>query len=146
MRCFGFSVAVSTAIATSVGLLIGCHSAPELTSQEIAGKHLYIFRCAHCHEENDLALKKIPPNLHSVFKDATLPSGVPATDSEVKRVVLAGRGLMPGFNGRFTDEQMSALLAYLSAHGIAVVVMRVSPEGCSRLRERDHPASERKVT
>ena len=113
IRGFGFAAAISAAIASLVGLLIGCHSVPELTSQEIAGKHLYSIRCAHCHEENDLGLKKIPPNLHGVFKDPTLPSGVPATDSEVKRVVLAGRGLMPGFNGRFTDEQMSALLAYL---------------------------------
>ena len=100
-------------MASSVGLLIGCHPAPELTSQEIAGKHLYLVRCAHCHEENDLALKKIPPNLHGVFNATTLPSGAPASDTEVRRVVLAGRGLMPAFNGRFTDEQMAAILAYL---------------------------------
>jgi cytochrome c2 len=90
MRCFGFSVSVSTVMASSAGLLIGCHSAPKLTSQEIAGKHLYSIRCAHCHEENDLALKKTPPNLHSVFNAAALPSGAPASDSEVRRVVLAG--------------------------------------------------------
>jgi mono/diheme cytochrome c family protein len=113
MGCFGFAASLGAAIAFSMGLMIGCHSAPQLTSQEIVGKHLYVVRCAHCHEENDLALKKIPPNLHSVFKGATLPSGVPATDSEVRRVILEGRGLMPGFNGRFTDEQMAALLAYL---------------------------------
>jgi mono/diheme cytochrome c family protein len=27
--------------------------------------------------------------------------------------VLAGKGTMPAFAGRFTDEQMAALLAYL---------------------------------
>jgi mono/diheme cytochrome c family protein len=111
--CLGFTLAISVAMASSVGLLSGCHSAPKFTDQEAAGKHLYLVRCAHCHEENDLALKKIPPNLHSVFNTATLPSGAPASDSEVRRVVLAGRGLMPAFNGRFTDEQMAALLAYL---------------------------------
>jgi mono/diheme cytochrome c family protein len=79
----------------------------------VEGKHLYQVRCAHCHEDNDLGLKKIPPNLHSVFSHATLPSGAPASDSEVTRVVLAGKGLMPAFNGRFTDQQMSDLLAYL---------------------------------
>lgn len=55
----------------------------------------------------------MPPNLHGVFKASTLPSGAAANDAEVKRVILAGKGLMPAFTGRFTDEQMAALLAYL---------------------------------
>jgi len=93
--------------------MTGCHSAQELTPQEAEGKHLYQVRCAHCHEDNDLALKKIPPDLHGVFAHKTLPSGAPATDAAVRQNVLAGKGMMPGFAGRFTDEQMAALLAYL---------------------------------
>jgi mono/diheme cytochrome c family protein len=93
--------------------LAGCRSVPALTPQETAGKSLYLGRCAHCHEENDLALKKIPPDLHSVFSRTTLPSGAPATDAEVRRMVLAGKGMMPAFTGRFTDEQMDELVAYL---------------------------------
>ena len=91
----------------------GCHSVRELTPQETAGKHLYQARCAHCHEDNDLALKKVPPDLHGIFKHSTLPSGVPATDVTVRLNVLYGRGMMPGFAGRFDNEQMTALLAYL---------------------------------
>jgi mono/diheme cytochrome c family protein len=94
-------------------MLTACHSAKPLTPQQAEGKHLYQVRCAHCHEENDLALKKVPPDLHGVFKSGTLPSGAPATDAEVRRVVLTGKGMMPAFNGRFDDAQMSALLAYL---------------------------------
>lgn len=90
-----------------------CHSAPPLTAQEAEGKHLYQVRCAHCHEDNDLALKKVPPDLHGVFKHSTLPSGAPATDPQVAQVVLAGKGMMPSFAGRFDDAQMKALLAYL---------------------------------
>jgi mono/diheme cytochrome c family protein len=92
---------------------LGCHGGPALTAQEAEGKHLYEVRCAHCHRDNDLALKRVPPDLHSVFRRATLPSGAPATDAEVARVVLAGKGLMPSFAGRFNDEQMADLLAYL---------------------------------
>ena len=95
------------------GLLAGCHSARRFTRQETEGKHLYAGRCAHCHEDNDLNLKKVPPDLHGVFKRSILPSGAAATDTEVRRVVLAGKGLMPGFAGRFTEEQIAALLAYL---------------------------------
>lgn len=91
----------------------GCRSAPRLTAQEEQGKHLYEVRCAHCHEENDLALKKVPPDLHGIFNRKTLPSGILATDAAVRSNVLNGRGMMPGFAGRFDDTQMAALLAYL---------------------------------
>lgn len=93
--------------------LSGCRSTPSLTPQEAEGKHLYQVRCAHCHEDNDLALKKIPPDLHLLFKRQSLPSGAPATAGVVRQTVLAGKGMMPSFAGRFTEEQMQALLAYL---------------------------------
>jgi len=99
--------------ALLVAELTGCRSAARLTPQQAEGKHLYQVRCAHCHEDNDLALKKVPPDLHRVFGRSALPSGAPATDAEVRRVVLAGKGMMPSFAGRFSDEQMAALLAYL---------------------------------
>ncbi|MDR3751726.1 MAG: cytochrome c [Terracidiphilus sp.] len=99
-------------IGLGVGLA-GCHTQPALTGQEAAGKHLYQVRCAHCHEENDLALKKVPPDLRGLFRRATLPSGTPANDEQIRRVVLGGKGMMPAFTGRFTEEQMAALLAYL---------------------------------
>ncbi len=100
----------------SVGIALtftACHSSQPLTPQQAEGKHLYEVRCAHCHRDNDLALKKVPPDLHGVFGRSTLPSGSPATDAQVRYVVLAGKGMMPSFNGRFNEEQMSALLAYL---------------------------------
>jgi len=101
-------------MAASMGIFLsGCHSVPALTDQQAAGKHLYQVRCAHCHEDNDLALKKVPPDLHGLFDRKTLPSGAPATDAAVRQNVLTGRGMMPGFAGRFTEEQMGALLAYL---------------------------------
>ena len=92
---------------------MGCRRVPRLTQQEREGKHLYQVRCAHCHEDNDLALKKVPPNLHAVFNRPTLPSGAPATDENIRLVVLKGKGMMPAFVGRFDDAQMAALLAYL---------------------------------
>src|ERR1700739_125638 len=90
--------------------LASCHETPALTPQQAEGKHLYEVRCAHCHEDNDLALKKVPPNLHAVFNSTKLPSGAQATDADVRHVVLAGKGMMTAFNGRFDDAQMSALL------------------------------------
>jgi mono/diheme cytochrome c family protein len=110
------SVGVASATmltATLTGLLVGCHGESALTPQEAEGQHLYAVRCAHCHEENDLALKPAPPDIHGVLRKAKLPSGIAATDAEVRRQVLLGKGKMPGFQGRFNEEQMAALLAYL---------------------------------
>lgn len=104
---------VLASIVSTFAAIAGCHNTPPLTPHEAEGKHLYSVRCAHCHEENDLELKKVPPDLHGVFARATLPSGSPATDQEVRRVVLSGKGMMPSFAGRFTDEQMADLVAYL---------------------------------
>jgi mono/diheme cytochrome c family protein len=105
IACLGVTAGLASAI--------GCRSEAELTPQQAEGKHLYEVRCAHCHRDNDLALKKVPPDLHGLFDHKTLPSGIPATDAAVAHNVLAGRGMMPGFAGRFNDEQMAALLAYL---------------------------------
>lgn len=114
-RIAGLHLLAALAALVSTGAA-GCRSLGEpepLTKKEMPGRVLYEERCAHCHRDNDLALKKVPPDLHSVFARSTLPSGAPATDAEVRRVVLAGKGMMPAFAGRFNDDQMAALLAYL---------------------------------
>jgi len=97
-------------------MAIGCRSQRALTMQEVEGQHLYEVRCAHCHEENDLGLKPPPPDIRGVMAKGRLPNGATATDSEVRRVVLAGKGKMPAFAGRFTEEQMAELLAYLKTN------------------------------
>jgi len=104
LRACAWTVTLGTASA----VFAGCRSAPGLTAQEGEGKRLYVGWCAHCHEENDLNLKKLPPDLHGVYRHVALPSGATATDAEVRRVVLAGKGMMPSFAGRFSDEQMRA--------------------------------------
>lgn len=94
-------------------VLAGCHSALPLTPQQAEGKHVYQVGCAHCHEDNDLALKKVPPNLHGLFHHKTLPDGEAATDANVERVVMTGKGMMPSFAYQMTQEQLNAVVAYL---------------------------------
>lgn len=108
-------ICAKTILAAVIPALAACRGPQPLTPQQLEGQHLYNSRCAHCHEYNDLALKKVPPNLHGVFDSPTLPSGVPATDINVERTILSGKGMMPSFAGRFNQEQMAALLAYLHA-------------------------------
>lgn len=107
------NVSISFLILFGLLSLTACRSAPELTPEQQAGKHLYDVRCAHCHEENDLALKPAPPSLHHIGEQGILPNGGPATDAAIAHTVIAGKGKMPAFQGRFTDEQMADLIAYL---------------------------------
>jgi len=97
----------------SVAAIAGCNSKPRLTAEEAAGKALYTGRCAHCHEENDLALRPPPPSLHNIGDHGLLPSGDAATDVAIERVVTHGKGMMPAFAGRFTPEQFKSMTAYL---------------------------------
>jgi mono/diheme cytochrome c family protein len=103
-------VLLSTAFAGGVA---GCRPAPTLTPQQVEGKHLYDVGCAHCHEENDLHLKKVPPSLHGLFSRNTLPDGEAATDAEVEQILMTGKGTMPSFAYQMTKEQMDAVVAYL---------------------------------
>jgi mono/diheme cytochrome c family protein len=91
----------------------GCYGPPPLTAEQAEGQHLYAGRCAHCHVENDLALKPAPPSIQAVLTKPLLPSGAKASDLAVRELVLRGKGKMPSFSGRFTEKQMAALLAYL---------------------------------
>ena len=106
----GVSVGI---VAVLTFLMAGCRPEPQLTAQQTAGKHVYEVGCAHCHEENDLHLKKVPPNLHGLFSKDKLPDGQPATDAEVERVLMTGKGMMPSFAYQLTKEQITNLLAYL---------------------------------
>jgi mono/diheme cytochrome c family protein len=110
--CAGSRVLILCLAIPAPLFLTACGPAP-LTKQQLDGQHLYEARCAHCHRDNDLALKKVPPDLHNLFRHSTMPSGAPANDAQVQNVVLNGKGLMPAFTGRFTQDQMAALLAYL---------------------------------
>jgi mono/diheme cytochrome c family protein len=112
MRLRGISGAAVLATIAAASLA-GCHSAPTLTPQQAAGKQVYDVGCAHCHEENDLHLKKAPPNLHGLFNKTTLPSGAPATDAEVEHLLMTGKGTMPSFAYQMDRAQMAALVAYL---------------------------------
>jgi mono/diheme cytochrome c family protein len=111
------TVALDLAVAACALMMpTGCHVQSALTPQQAEGKRVYETGCAHCHEENDLHLKKVPPNLHGIFKSKTLPDGAPATDAEVQQVLLAGKGMMPSFAYQMTQEQRDALLAYLHTY------------------------------
>jgi mono/diheme cytochrome c family protein len=43
----------------------------------------------------------------------TLPSGTPSTDEQVRKTIIEGRGTMPAFDKRLSNEELDELVQYL---------------------------------
>ena len=102
-----------------IGLLAtGCHSLPpgkplaSLTTQEAAGRVVFVAECARCHNAYDTEALH-GPSLFGVFRKPYLNSGAPARDDRVLEVVLHGRNLMPAVGRNLTEQQLQDLLRYL---------------------------------
>ena len=112
-RNFFLSVAVLTTLVSGAG----CTPAPGHINLDpkarIQGKAVYDQQCAQCHEANNLHLLKDPPKLDGIFSREKLPSGAPATDSQVRDTILHGRGIMPSFETSVHGDDLDALILYL---------------------------------
>jgi mono/diheme cytochrome c family protein len=80
---------------------------------ERRGRELFESNCAPCHEAAKLDLKKQPPKLEGLFQSKALPSGAPATDEQLRKVIIQGIGTMPAFDQRLSQEDVDDLLQFL---------------------------------
>ncbi len=100
----------NAAIACGLGIwlcgLAGCGS-------EEHGSELFDLHCVDCHETPNPDLKKKPPKLEGLFESKTLPGGAPATDEQVRKTIIEGRGTMPAFDGRLSESDVNDLIRYL---------------------------------
>jgi cytochrome c5 len=90
------------------------HQTIEANQAIFRGRYVYQTYCAACHDATtNLHLLKDPPRLDSLFRKQTFPSGAPATDDELRNVILHGRGIMPPFEGTVSDDDVAALVQYM---------------------------------
>lgn len=94
-------------------IMTACSNEKSSAAQIARGKDIFDTSCAPCHVSNSVPLPTQPPDLDGLFKKSTLPSGAPATDSQVRKTITEGRGVMPPFGPVIHDEDMDALIAYL---------------------------------
>ena len=83
-----------------------------LNPQQAAGRRVFDYDCARCHEaysSSDLQ----GPSLQHMFKKQYLRSGLPANDDRVTEVVRYGKSKMPSFGNVLTPQQIKDLIAYL---------------------------------
>ncbi len=106
-------------LALTVCLLAGCEAQRRksdaelgLNPQQAAGRRVFDYHCARCHEAySSRGLQG--PSLEHMFKKQYLPSGLPANDARVAEVIQYGKSKMPSFGNVLTQQQIKDLLAYL---------------------------------
>lgn len=101
--------AMACLLAGLCWMLSGC------TARQVHGQELFDLHCAECHEEANPDLKKQPPRLNGLFRSKTLPSGAPATDTQVRQTIVDGLGTMPAFDQRLSERDVNDLIQYLHA-------------------------------
>jgi mono/diheme cytochrome c family protein len=79
---------------------------PEATGDAVAGKVVFLEKCADCHTLADAETTgSVGPNLDAA---------APAYDRVVDRVTN-GAGVMPSFEGQLTEQQIQDVAAYVSS-------------------------------
>ncbi len=96
----------------SLSILAAC-STQGRPARESDGQALFQLHCAPCHENPPTDLFKEPPKLNGLFNSKTLPSGTPATDEQVRKVIIEGLRTMPAFDKRLREDEVRDLIAYL---------------------------------
>ena len=75
---------------------------PEVNSEAMHGRHLFLMNCAHCH--GDDARGEEGPDLHDLHR----------SDTRIHEVITAGiKGEMPSFAKKLGDPDVWQLIAYL---------------------------------
>jgi len=93
-----------------VAFLVACSPADKMGYRP---QYVYQKFCATCHDAAGLELIKEPPRLDGLFRKKTFPSGAPATDDELRKVILQGRGTMPPFERTLSGDDVNALVRYM---------------------------------
>ncbi|HTC92569.1 MAG TPA: cytochrome c [Terriglobales bacterium] len=104
---------ISLALFALLLLTTGCSQSGAASSDAGHGHELYQLHCQECHEGANLNLRKQPPKLNGMMQGKNLPSGAPATDEQVRKTIIEGRGIMPAFDQRLTDKEIDDLVKYL---------------------------------
>jgi mono/diheme cytochrome c family protein len=94
-------------------LIPGACSTTARSARTEKGQALFQFHCSPCHEMPPPDLLKEPPKLNGIFNSKILPSGAPATDEQVRKVIIEGFKTMPAFDKRLKDDEVRDLIAYL---------------------------------
>lgn len=93
-------------------LAVLCLAAVTLPARaQNSGADTYKAKCQSCHGADGLGNTPVGKMVKIVsFKD---PAVISATDADLIAVVKNGKNKMPAYNGKLTDDQITAVVAYI---------------------------------
>ena len=104
---------VLIALVVGGSVVTGCSRDSGTSGGTQHGRYLFAVHCAGCHEQLHPELRKQPPKLAGMFSAKVLASGAPATDLQIRKTILEGKGTMPAFGQRLSADEVDDLLKYL---------------------------------
>jgi mono/diheme cytochrome c family protein len=85
--------------------------APRMRGDTAKGAEVYKAKCAACHGADGKGETTIGKTLK--VKDLALPEIQNQHDSELKTLLENGKGKMPAYKGKLTNEQIESLVQYI---------------------------------
>jgi len=98
------------AVAFVPSLLLLCFPVQTLAQSAAA---LFKAKCAICHGANGDANTAVGRGLK--LRDLRSPDVQQQTDAQLKLLTDCGKGQMPGYQGKFTNDQITQLVGYIRA-------------------------------
>jgi cbb3-type cytochrome c oxidase subunit III len=82
------------------------------------GKALFTAKCASCHGK-DAKGSAAMAKMYKLDVSALNLADAKASDDELTKIVKAGKGKMPKFEGKLKDDEIAAVLSYVHSLGAA---------------------------
>lgn len=92
------------ALASCLALL--CWGSAAIAADPTKGRQIYMSHCQNCHGMNGVAQMPGVP-------DFTRGEALFKPDLELVRRIRAGQGMMPAYEGMFTEEELLDVVAFL---------------------------------
>jgi cytochrome c6 len=93
---------------TALFIVLQCGTV--LTAQEQPGASAFKTSCASCHGQNG-APTAVGKSLNAPDLGSTTVQN--HTDAELQQIIADGKGNMPPFKGRLSDDQINSLVAHI---------------------------------
>ncbi len=97
-------------LALAISPFISCSA----TAQEDAAG-LYKAKCAACHGADGSGNTAVGKSMK--IRDFHSPDVQKQTDAQLTEMISAGKGAMPSYKGKLTDEQIKQLVGYIRELG-----------------------------
>jgi mono/diheme cytochrome c family protein len=95
----------------AVAVLASCLLYASAASAQGGAADLYKAKCAGCHGPDGSA--STPAGKSLKIRDFHSPDVQKQTDAELSDTISAGKGAMPAYKGKLTDDQIKQLVGYI---------------------------------